>query len=158
MKNLSILIFTLFLVHRSAGLQCYTCSTTEDESDTTCESDPASVTGGVTDCDKKYCVIVRVDYKDPRGKLASILRTCVDTPTYLNEVIEDETHRVYYRSCRTDLCNSGSGRSDSTNSETGSFGDKSTIYVPGIGENDAVTVAVSITTMLFAYVFAYLVR
>lgn len=45
------------------GLKCYTCSATEDDADTTCESDPESVSGGVTDCDKKYCIIVRVDYK-----------------------------------------------------------------------------------------------
>ncbi|KAJ8985901.1 hypothetical protein NQ317_010658 [Molorchus minor] len=138
-------------------LECYTCSTTEDESDTTCLDNPSGVVGGVTDCDKKYCIIVRVDYKDPRGKLASILRSCVDKPTYTNDVIEDETHRVYYRSCRTAKCNGGSGRSDSTSDDNGSLGDKSTIYCPGIGDG-AVAVTVSFSILLFAYAFVRYVR
>ncbi|KAJ8913503.1 hypothetical protein NQ315_017053 [Exocentrus adspersus] len=159
MRKCSVfLLLSSLLIHKSAGLKCYTCSTTEDDADTTCESDPASVTGGVTDCDKKYCIIVRLDYKDPRGKLQSILRSCVDKPTYLNEVLEDETHRAYYRSCRSDLCNSGTGRADSSNNDNGSLGDKSTIYVPGIGENGAVFIAASVTTTALAFIFGHYLR
>ncbi|KAJ8972431.1 hypothetical protein NQ314_000187, partial [Rhamnusium bicolor] len=90
---------------------------------------------------------------DPRGKLASMVRNCVDIPTYLNEVIEDETHRAYYRSCRQDLCNTGSGRADSNSADNGSLGDKSTIYSPGIGESGAIIASVSLSTIMSAYIF-----
>ncbi|KAJ8945341.1 hypothetical protein NQ318_009736 [Aromia moschata] len=102
MKKLLCLFF-LFVIHRSTGLQCYTCSTTEDESDTTCADNPSEVDGGVTDCDKKYCIIVRVDYKDPRGKLASILRSCgtlqriqtMSLKMKLTEFITDLVGKIY---------------------------------------------------------------
>ncbi|KAF7267220.1 uncharacterized protein LOC143198834 [Rhynchophorus ferrugineus] len=119
-----------FLFTGSEGLKCYTCSCTEDDSDTSCADDVESMgTSGITDCDKKYCTITRVDYKDPKGKLASINRNCVDK-VQSEGVTEDESYRTYIRSCKTDLCNNGSGKGSSSTSRS-SLGDKSTIYVPG---------------------------
>lgn len=51
--------FTLFL-----ALKCYTCTVTQTDIDQTCATDPGSVTSGsaITDCDKAYCTIVRIEY------------------------------------------------------------------------------------------------
>lgn len=63
--------------------------------------------------------------------MASINRNCVDK-VQSEGVVEDETHRTYIRSCKTDLCNNGSGKGSSSSSRS-SLGDKSTIYAPGTG-------------------------
>ncbi|KAG5882252.1 hypothetical protein JTB14_014949 [Gonioctena quinquepunctata] len=148
MKQIVLLVFVIFLVGKTTGLQCYTCSATEDDSDTHCVDNPGSQEGDITDCDKKYCILVRQDYVDPRGKFASITRNCVDKPTFIDQVVEDSTHRAYYRSCRKDLCNSGSGRTSDTDSAKGSFGDKSTIYCPGIGGNGGFLISVSLPMLV----------
>ncbi|XP_048525234.1 uncharacterized protein LOC109544796 [Dendroctonus ponderosae] len=127
-----LIALLLAVVDKSAGLKCYTCSATENDSDTSCDDDLDSLgKTGITDCDKKFCTIVRLDYIDPKGKLASLSRNCVDKVP-ADGITEDSTYRTYQRSCKTDLCNSGSGKSDS-NSGTSDLGDKSTIYAPGTG-------------------------
>jgi len=62
-------------------------------------------------------------------------RNCMDTVT-ADGVTEDSTHRFYQRSCKTDLCNNGTGKG-STLSSTSYLGDKSTIYAPGTGRSSA---------------------
>ncbi|CAG9858162.1 unnamed protein product [Phyllotreta striolata] len=151
LKAIYLCLFLLY-VRKVSSLKCYTCSCTEDDSDTTCLTGPGKKSGMVTDCDKKYCYTVRVDYKDPRGKLQSLLRTCLDKPDYMHEVIEDETHRSYYMACKSDLCNNGNGRTDGSDQENGAFGDKSTIYCPGIGSNRSSVINVN----MFMYVVIYL--
>nr|CAI5840802.1 unnamed protein product [Callosobruchus analis] len=126
----------------------------ENDADLTCLENPGAVAGGILDCDMKYCYIVREDYRDPKGKLKSLTRTCIDKPTFINDVIEDDTNRFYYRACKKDLCNGGNGRRE-VNTTAGAFGDKSTIYVPGIGSHsNAVTnihssIFVVIMTIMF---------
>ena len=46
------------------GLQCYTCSVSIDDPDQTCVTNPDEVSGAnaITNCDKKYCTSVRVEY------------------------------------------------------------------------------------------------
>ncbi|XP_074034848.1 uncharacterized protein [Leptinotarsa decemlineata] len=151
MKNIFLLIFTVFfLIAKTSGLKCYTCSLKEDDSDTHCLDNPGTVEGDITDCDKKYCTIVRQDYKDPRGKLQSMTRSCTDVPIYINQVVEDETHRQYFRSCRTDLCNLGTGHSNAQDEARGSFGDKSTIYCPGTDESGGTLVTVTVPIIIIS--------
>lgn len=129
-------LLLLTLAQRTLGLRCYTCSVTENDPDTSCVDDVTSLgDAAITDCDKKYCTIARLDYIDPKGKLSSMVRNCVDKVP-ADGVTEDSTFRTYQRSCKTDLCNSGSGKSDTSDGRM-SFGDKSTIYVPGIGSKSA---------------------
>lgn len=71
----------------------------------------------------------------------------MDQPIFNNEVVEDETNRVYYRSCKTDLCNGGSGRTESMDTSNGILGDKSTIYCPG-NDNGAIILSLTVPILL----------
>lgn len=61
-----------------------------------------------------------------------MVRDCVDKPIYINQVIEDSTYRTYYRACKQDLCNSGTGKA-SVSSATGNNGGATNLLVPGTG-------------------------
>lgn len=129
-------------------MKCYTCSCTEDDSDASCADNVESLgTSAITDCDKKYCTITRVDYKDPKGKLQSINRNCVDKLNQPDGITEDESYRSYSRSCKQDLCNNGTGKGSSS-SRGSSLGDKSTIYAPGIGSSSSKLLQTSIFLIL----------
>ncbi|XP_066151490.1 uncharacterized protein [Euwallacea fornicatus] len=132
------LFLSSLLVTATQGLKCYTCSATEDDSDTRCADDVESMDNAITDCDKKYCTINRVDYLDPKGKLASINRNCEDKVP-ADGITEDTTFRTYRRSCRKDLCNNGSGKGNN-NDQINALGDKSLIYAPGTGRSSAITI------------------
>ncbi|XP_066254461.1 uncharacterized protein [Euwallacea similis] len=139
MTQMYIFLFlSSLLITTTQGLKCYTCSATEDDANTQCADDVESMENAITDCDKKYCTITRVDYLDPKGKLASINRNCVDKVP-ADGIVEDATHRTYLRSCRTDLCNNGSGKGDNGNIDN-ALGDKSLIYAPGTGKSSAITI------------------
>ncbi|CAG9764942.1 unnamed protein product [Ceutorhynchus assimilis] len=145
-RLLSLVLLCLSF-ENSYGLKCYTCSATENDADTSCADDVVGIgKNAITDCDKKYCTITRIDYKDPRGKLASLNRNCVDKVP-ADGVTEDATFRSYQRSCKTDLCNSGSGKSD-INTGSRSLGDKSTIYAPGTGRSAGTAISVSVFGLL----------
>lgn len=147
--QLSTIILLFMLVYRSDGLKCYTCSCTENDADTSCADDVLALgDNAITDCDKKFCTITRLDYKDPKGKLSSITRNCVDKVP-ADGVTEDTTFRTYQRSCKTDLCNDGSGKGSSSEGKS-SFGDKSTIYVPGTGTSGSITIYPSSVLLGFA--------
>lgn len=64
--------------------------------------------------------------------MQSLVRGCEDKPIYTNQVFEDATYRTYYRACKQELCNGGSGKS-SVSSSTGNNGGASNLLVPGIG-------------------------
>ncbi|KAK9708011.1 hypothetical protein QE152_g27492 [Popillia japonica] len=153
MRILIILPFLLQYCAGVEGLKCYTCSMTDEETDQSCLTDPDNA--GITDCDKKYCISVRVDYLDPKDTIQSLLRTCVDTPTFINQVIEDETYRNYYKACQTDLCNGGIGKdlSDATDNRNG---DAITLLVPGIGTDAAHSIVVSLTLILVLQIVLFL--
>ncbi|CAH1965472.1 unnamed protein product [Acanthoscelides obtectus] len=93
--NLVILICFLVFTRQAQGLlRCYICSMSENDVDTGCLDNPAKAESGkILDCDKKFCYSVRQDYKDPKGKLKSLTRTCLDVPLFINDVIEDDTYR-----------------------------------------------------------------
>ncbi|XP_050307533.1 uncharacterized protein LOC126744215 [Anthonomus grandis grandis] len=141
-KILFLTLFNILLMKQSSALTCYTCSVSENDADTTCADNVTSMpsdSGSITDCDKKFCTIVRVEYLDPKGKLQSFGRSCMDVVP-VDGVYEDSTYRTYQWSCKTDLCNSGNGKT-SINDGSRSLGDKSTIYAPGTGRSSAEEVA-----------------
>lgn len=59
-----------------------------------------------------------------------MVRGCEDKPIYTNQVLEDSTYRTYYRACKQDLCNGGTGKS-SVSSSTGNNGGATNLLVPG---------------------------
>lgn len=77
--------------------------------------------------------------------MQSISRTCVDTPIYINKVIEDSTYRSYYKACQTELCNDGSGRDLEDEGFTVN-GEAIVIFAPGRGS--AYTLVISIPLII----------
>ncbi|KAF4521325.1 hypothetical protein B566_EDAN002329 [Ephemera danica] len=126
------------LVPLVSGLKCYACvqSGTEDRR---CEKDPATFPNSVISCNKKYCVTRRIEYVDQEGEVFSFYRGCEQEPDFINEDITDSQFITYYRSCTTDLCNSGDGKDNSGGGSNGGnidsdgSGDNSAIMVPGLG-------------------------
>ncbi|GJQ68376.1 hypothetical protein Trydic_g16966 [Trypoxylus dichotomus] len=145
MKALILLPFLLTYYIGVEGLRCYTCSMTNEDVDQNCLTDPDKA--GITDCDKQYCISVRVDYVDPKDSLQSLSRTCVDTPLYTNKVLEDETFRSYYKACQTELCNGGLGK-DLTDTSSNINGAAMTLLVPGTGAAHSAIISVSLIFLL----------
>lgn len=111
----------------ATALRCFTCSYT-NENDHLCIDDPISVQGQwQVNCTKKYCTIQRQELQN--GQVNSFMRDCQEVPIVrklekllkniyirlplssvsqvLDGMIEDENFKTYFRSCSTDLCNSG---------------------------------------------------
>lgn len=95
-------------------------------------------------------------FKDPKGKMSSMVRNCVDKPIFINNIIEDPKYRTYYKACRQELCNVGNGHSDTANTQIGSLGDKSTIYCPGVSTDEATKTTVSIVTISIFAALTYI--
>ncbi|KAK5642588.1 hypothetical protein RI129_008755 [Pyrocoelia pectoralis] len=147
---ITLLLSNILCVQVVQGLKCYTCTTTENDKDKRCITNPNAVeVNPITNCNKKYCTTTRVEYIDPKDKVQSMNRDCVDKPIYNNQILEDSTYRVYYTSCRTDLCNAGTGKDISVGSGMiHEDGEAVVLYVPGIGrENTASSIDLSIYSL-----------
>lgn len=115
------------------GLRCYSCSVTANSGDKKCISDPSSVEGqSVVNCNRKYCTIQRQEMMDPPDKINTFLRGCEEDPLFLNDVIEDPTFRTYFRSCSSDLCNSGDGLETASGLSGLDAGASDNLLVPGL--------------------------
>lgn len=115
------------------GLRCYSCSVTANSGDKKCITDPSSVEGqSVVNCNRKYCTIQRQEMLDPPDKINTFLRSCEEDPMFLNDVLEDPTFRTYYRSCSTDLCNSGDGLQTAGGHAGLDAGASDNLLVPGL--------------------------
>lgn len=115
------------------ALRCYSCSVTANSGDKRCISDPSAVEGqSVVNCNRKYCTIQRQEMLDPPDKINTFLRGCEEDPLFLNDVIEDPTFRTYYRSCSSDLCNSGDGLETSNGLSGLDAGASENLLVPGL--------------------------
>lgn len=115
------------------GLRCYACSVTANSGDNRCITDPASVEGqSVVTCNRKYCTIQRQEMMDPPDKVNTFLRGCEENPLFLNDVLEDSTFRTYYRSCSSDLCNSGDGLQTASGLSGLDAGASENLLVPGL--------------------------
>ncbi|XP_049544396.1 uncharacterized protein LOC125956505 [Anopheles darlingi] len=159
-----LLVFSVLLsfsVSSVEALRCYACGLTQSSGDPRCVTEPGSVEGqSVVTCSRKYCTITRQELVDPPGKLVTFVRSCEETPLYLDEVLEDPTFITYYRSCTTDLCNSGDGVGSTGSELTGlNEGASENLIVPGLAGNGAtVPVAaaavglIKITSLLTAVV------
>nr|XP_034830664.1 uncharacterized protein LOC117987727 [Maniola hyperantus] len=96
------------VVGQSAGtFRCYACGFSSVDTDTSCLV--ITNTTRRVDCRYKYCTIMRQEFVDPTGVVASFIRGCEDVPDYLNHDVTDTTFRTYYRACTNDLCNIGDG-------------------------------------------------
>ncbi|XP_062549985.1 uncharacterized protein LOC134214678 [Armigeres subalbatus] len=114
-------------------LRCYACSVTANSGDNRCITDPASVEGqSVVTCNRKYCTIQRQEMMDPPDKVNTFLRGCEENPLFLNDVLEDSTFRTYYRSCSSDLCNSGDGLQTASGLSGLDAGASENLLVPGL--------------------------
>lgn len=77
---------------------------------------------------------------DPPDKVSTFLRGCEENPLFLNDVIEDTTFRTYYRSCTTDLCNSGDGLQTATGLSGLDAGASENLLVPGLIGSAPITI------------------
>ncbi|KAK9891940.1 hypothetical protein WA026_017423 [Henosepilachna vigintioctopunctata] len=127
-----VLVFLIFCNSQSNALNCYTCSSTENDYVDACVSSPTK--DFVRSCDKKYCNIIRIEYKDPKDRIASMSRGCSNS--YLSGIVEDSTYRSYQVSCKENYCNSGSGKTKAGSHNY--IGDKSTIYCPGSNSSSTI--------------------
>ncbi|GAB6019125.1 hypothetical protein CHUAL_000743 [Chamberlinius hualienensis] len=107
------LVFVLTM-NKVNALKCYTCTATE--ADTDCQLHPEIVPGGITNCNKKYCTLRRVEYINS-GQVYSFYRSCEDNPVYVNQIIEDTTYRTYFYACSSDMCNGGAGKETNSDSQ-----------------------------------------
>ncbi|XP_073944734.1 uncharacterized protein [Choristoneura fumiferana] len=102
-----LLVLCAFVGKSVGDLRCYACTFSSVDSDRSCltvTNDTLSV-----DCPYQYCTIMRQEFMDPIGEVASFTRGCEESPDYLNHDITDSTFRTYYRACTSDLCNIGDG-------------------------------------------------
>lgn len=131
------------------ALRCFSCSVTANSGDKSCISDPSSVEGqSVVNCNRKYCTIQRQELLDPPGKLNTFLRSCEESPLYLNDVIDDPTFRTYYRSCTTDLCNSGDGMETPGGLSGLDAGASENLLVPGLVGSGSAAAGISLLMVL----------
>lgn len=136
------------------GLRCYSCSVTANSGDKRCISDPSSVEGqSVVNCNRKYCTIQRQEMMDPPDKVSTFLRGCEENPLFLNDVIEDSTFRTYYRSCTTDLCNSGDGLQTASGLSGLDAGASENLLVPGLIGAAPITIIMSSGRLLVLSLF-----
>lgn len=130
------------------ALRCFSCSVTANSGDKNCISDPSSVEGqSVVNCNRKYCTIQRQELLDPPGKLNTFLRSCEESPLYLNDVIDDPTFRTYYRSCTSDLCNSGDGMETPGGLSGLDAGASENLLVPGLVGSGCGVAGISVLLM-----------
>ncbi|XP_045771661.1 inositol polyphosphate 5-phosphatase E-like [Maniola jurtina] len=103
-----LFLLLVCVVGQSAGtFRCYACGFSSVDTDTSCLV--ITNTTRRVDCRYKYCTIMRQEFVDPSGVVASFIRGCEDVPDYLNHDVTDTTFRTYYRACTNDLCNIGDG-------------------------------------------------
>ncbi|KAL4712298.1 hypothetical protein ACJJTC_004060 [Scirpophaga incertulas] len=102
-----LLLFCLTIRNAVGTVRCYACTFSSVDSDQSCLT--ITNTTFSVDCPYTYCTIMRQEYLDPPGSVASFTRGCDDEPDYLNHEITDTTFRTFYRACTSDLCNIGNG-------------------------------------------------
>ncbi|XP_072932058.1 uncharacterized protein [Epargyreus clarus] len=134
-KNI-VLVFLCIFIGKSAGqLRCYACSFTSVDSDQSCLTITESTNS--VDCSFKYCTILRQEFLDPIGVVASFSRGCDDHPDFLNHEVTDSTFRTFYRACTNDLCNIGNGIQSVVGGGLSPSPDRSgqNLLVPGTGRS-----------------------
>ncbi|KAJ8728089.1 hypothetical protein PYW08_016474 [Mythimna loreyi] len=130
------------------GLRCYACGFSSVDSDRDCltiTNDTRTV-----ECPHLYCTILRQEFLDPVGQVASFARGCESQPDFLNHEVTDSTFRTFYRACTTDLCNIGNGIQSVTGGNLSPTPEYNGInlLVPGTG--DAANIKISLVMLLLS--------
>ncbi|XP_075973432.1 uncharacterized protein LOC142974795 [Anticarsia gemmatalis] len=102
-----LVVFSCVIGITVGQLRCYACGFSSVDSDQSCmtiTNDTRTV-----DCRFQYCTILRQDFVDPGGVVASFTRGCEQQPDFLNHEVIDSSFKTYYRACTSDLCNIGNG-------------------------------------------------
>ncbi|XP_013143440.1 PREDICTED: uncharacterized protein LOC106107222 [Papilio polytes] len=105
--KISLLVLFGVFGTTTAQLRCYACSFSSVDSDQSCLTITNSTPS--VDCRFTYCTIMRQEFIDPIGVVASFTRGCEESPDFLNHEVVDPTFKTYYRACTNDLCNIGNG-------------------------------------------------
>jgi hypothetical protein len=105
--------------------------------------------------------VLLFNFKDPPGKISSLVRGCEEKPILFDEVLDDAIYRTHYRSCTTDLCNDGDGTRSSTEinvlSPDSDIGDN--LLVPGLPlDNKAVGKRLNMTLHLVLICLGVILR
>ncbi|CAB3380588.1 Hypothetical predicted protein [Cloeon dipterum] len=124
----SVLVICALQVDVTSGLKCYACVQNGIKGDRRCELSAKDVPNGVVNCNKKYCVIRRIEYVDQGGAVFSFYRGCEQSPDFINSEVTDSQFKTYFRSCTTDRCNDGNGISNGGSG--GGFGDDGAVGRP----------------------------
>ncbi|XP_013199751.2 uncharacterized protein LOC106142512 [Amyelois transitella] len=90
-----------------ASLRCYACGFNSMDTDQSCLT--ITNTTHTVECPYTYCTILRQEFRDPAGVVASFVRGCEEDPAFLNHDVSDWTFHTYYRACTSSLCNTGDG-------------------------------------------------
>ncbi|XP_023941971.2 uncharacterized protein LOC112048601 [Bicyclus anynana] len=106
-KILFLLLFACVIGKSAGQFRCYACGFSSVDTDTSCLV--VTNTTRRVDCRYRYCTIMRQEFIDPSGVVASFIRGCEDDPAYLNHEVTDTTFRTFFRACTNDLCNIGNG-------------------------------------------------
>ncbi|XP_059475176.1 uncharacterized protein LOC132196492 [Neocloeon triangulifer] len=157
LKLICVAVLCGLQIDLSYGLKCYSCTQSGVDNDRKCETNPKSIQNSAINCNKKYCVIRRIEFVDqPKGPLFSFYRGCEQRPDFINTEITDSQFKTYYRACTTNLCNDGDGRTGSGSgggiNSDGSDGGGA-IMVPGIGENASANMVPLAGMSLLVFIF-----
>ncbi|KAG6442387.1 hypothetical protein O3G_MSEX002285 [Manduca sexta] len=133
-------------------LRCYACSFSSVDSDQSCMTITNST--NTVSCPHEFCTIMRQEFIDPAGVVASFTRGCEQKPDFLNHEIVDPTFRTFYRACTSDLCNIGNG----IQAITGGNLSPSPQYlgpnllVPGTGTPGNGAIAITSSSMMICFI------
>ncbi|XP_067004557.1 uncharacterized protein [Anabrus simplex] len=154
MRAMWVLLACLLAAPRGTvqNMVCYSCEYHAGETHKECMLDPESVvtSAPTVNCDKKYCTVIRQEHAST-GTVNTFSRGCSDSIVKENGVVIDALFKTYYKTCSTDRCNYGDGKSTNGVVDGGGGG----IFVKGRGNGAPAiypTMAVFITLM-FAVLF-----
>ncbi|KAK2718396.1 uncharacterized protein LOC136038140 [Artemia franciscana] len=140
-RFLRLLILVLFTIKGGFGLQCYSCLWNLGGDDN-CVNNPMEVK--VDECPdyQRYCLVQRQE-DALTGDLVSMYRGCTQYE-YENGEKPGPDINTFFQSCRTDRCNTGSGKG----SEGGAGGSGVYTVRP---KNTGVAVASSVLSLFMVF-------
>ncbi|CAK1547132.1 unnamed protein product [Leptosia nina] len=134
-KIITFVVISSIFQYCEGQLVCYACSFSSVDTDRSCLTITNSTP--VVNCIHKYCTIMRQEFRDPAGLIASFTRSCLSSPDFLNHEVEDPTFRTFYRACTRNRCNIGNGIQSVTGSNLSPRPENNAtnLLVPGTGSS-----------------------